>query len=216
MPTQRQIEANRLNALKSTGPRTPEGKARSSMNALKSGLDAESQFVYGEAPEDFAALQQQYLDEFQPATPQERLYVDTLIRNEWLLRRLFRAESQLWEFHLTSKGIDGGYALGEVLDKASPTFMRLQRRVTLCERSYNAPIRKPSRSWSASKPLARQVRNPKNRKAKPRNRLRSSTPPYRTIPSPRRPTHSPLRSLIPRPPSPAPNPSAPRPRHSVS
>ena len=104
MASKRQIEANRLNSQKSTGPRTPEGKARSSMNALKSGLDAESQFVYGEAPEDFAVLQQQYLDEFQPATPQERLYIDTLIRNEWLLRRLFRAESQLWELHLPLKG----------------------------------------------------------------------------------------------------------------
>jgi hypothetical protein len=39
MSTEAQINANRLNAQKSTGPRTPEGKAASSLNALKSGPD---------------------------------------------------------------------------------------------------------------------------------------------------------------------------------
>jgi hypothetical protein len=62
---------------------------------------------------------------------------------------LFRAESQLWEFHLTPKGIDSGYALGEVLDKASPTFMRLQRRVTLCERSYREALAELERLQAA-------------------------------------------------------------------
>ena len=39
MPTEAQINANRPNAQKSTGPKTPEGKAASSLNALKSGID---------------------------------------------------------------------------------------------------------------------------------------------------------------------------------
>ena len=50
MTTQKQIEANRMNSQRSTGPRTEERKRASSMNALKSGLDAESQFVLGESP----------------------------------------------------------------------------------------------------------------------------------------------------------------------
>ena len=45
MASQKQTEANRLNAQKSTGPRSPEGKAASSMNALKSGIDAKSQII---------------------------------------------------------------------------------------------------------------------------------------------------------------------------
>jgi len=51
MASQKQTEANRLNAQKSTGPRGapsgPEGKAASSMNALKSGIDAKSQIILG-------------------------------------------------------------------------------------------------------------------------------------------------------------------------
>src|SRR5438034_1241699 len=42
MATQAQITANRANALKSTGPRSPEGKSASRFNALKHGLDADS------------------------------------------------------------------------------------------------------------------------------------------------------------------------------
>ena len=49
MATQRQIEANRRNAQKCTGPRTPEGKARSSRNALKTGIDAKSAVLPSES-----------------------------------------------------------------------------------------------------------------------------------------------------------------------
>ena len=50
MPTQAQIRANRENAKKSTGPRTPEGKANSSKNALKHGLLAEDAVIPRRGP----------------------------------------------------------------------------------------------------------------------------------------------------------------------
>jgi hypothetical protein len=136
MATQQQIDANRLNAQKSTGPRTPEGKTVSSQNALKSGLDAESQFVWGESREDFAELRREYINRFQPLTPEERFHVDTLIRNEWTLRRLFRAESHLWEYHTIRADRSEGTPLGAALMAADQVFRRLQRRITLVERSY--------------------------------------------------------------------------------
>ncbi len=136
MATLGQIEANRLNAQKSTGPRTPRGKAVSSQNAFKSGLDADSQFCYGERPADFYRLQVEYFARFQPRSPEERFQVDSLIRNEWMLRRLFRAEAHLWEFHTTRASRFDGVPLGEAFHNAHSEFMRLHRRITLFEKSY--------------------------------------------------------------------------------
>ena len=53
MTTEKQLRANRKNAKKSTGPNTPEGKARSSKNALKHGLLARDAVLPGEDPADF-------------------------------------------------------------------------------------------------------------------------------------------------------------------
>jgi hypothetical protein len=154
MPTQRQIEANRLNAQKSTGPRTPEGKAVSSQNALKSGLDADSQFVIGESGDEFAAFQHEYTTRFQPMTPEERFQVDTLIRNEWILRRLFRAEAHLWEYHVIRADRSEGVSLGAALMAADQVFRRLQRRITLAERSYKEAFAELERLQRARTPLA--------------------------------------------------------------
>ena len=136
MASPAQIQANRLNAQKSTGPRTPEGKRASSQNALKSGLDAESQFVLGESREDFAELQGEYRERFAPSTPEERFQVDNLIRNEWLLRRYHRVESHLWEYQISLCDRSTGVQLGEAFARSSTIFMRLQRRVTAAEKAY--------------------------------------------------------------------------------
>jgi hypothetical protein len=154
MPTLRQIEANRLNAQKSTGPRTPQGKAVSSQNALKSGLDAESQFVTGEDRADFAQLQHEYIVRFQPLTPEERFQVDTLLRSEWILRRLFRAEAQLWEYHTIRADRSEGVPLGEALVAGNEVFRRLQRRITLVERSYKEAFTELERLQRARRSLA--------------------------------------------------------------
>jgi hypothetical protein len=140
MATLSQIEANRLNSQKSTGPRTPEGKAVSSQNAFKSGLDADSQFCYGEDRADFYRLQVEYFTRFSPQSPEERFHVDTLIRSEWSLRRLFRAEAHLWEFNTTHASRRDGAPLGEGFNNSSHVFMRLHRRITLFEKSYEASL----------------------------------------------------------------------------
>jgi hypothetical protein len=78
MPSQKQLAANRLNSKKSTGPRSPEGKARASMNALKTGIDARSQTIPGEPISQLEALADEYHDRFHPTTPEQRMLVDTL------------------------------------------------------------------------------------------------------------------------------------------
>jgi hypothetical protein len=62
MTTQKQIKANRKNAQKSTGPRTGEGKASVSKNAVKHGLFAES-VIKGENEADYEAFHDKMLAE---------------------------------------------------------------------------------------------------------------------------------------------------------
>jgi hypothetical protein len=162
MATQHQIQANRLNSQKSTGPRTPEGKAASSQNAFKSGLDADSQFVIGESADEFAALQHEYIARFQPMTPDERFQVDTLIRSEWMLRRFFRAEAHLWEYHVIRADRSEGTPLGEALMAADQVFRRLQRRITLAERSYTDAFAELERLTRARGPLSTDPDGPQS------------------------------------------------------
>src|SRR5213082_2273404 len=100
MPTQAQLNANRLNAQKSTGPTSPEGKAASSLNALKSGIDAWSHFIPGEDPAELEDLTAAYLAHHRPAGPDQLSLVDTLISTEWMQRRLRRIEAQLWNYRV--------------------------------------------------------------------------------------------------------------------
>jgi hypothetical protein len=88
MPTEAQINANRLNAQKSTGPKSREGKAASSLNALKSGIDAWSHIIPGEDPDELEALTAAFLLQYRPTDPTQFSLVDTLISTEWIQRRI--------------------------------------------------------------------------------------------------------------------------------
>src|ERR1700680_1186704 len=96
MPTLSQIETNRRNSQKSTGPRSSEGKARSRSHALKSGVNTRPQVTPGEEAAAPEALAADYHQQFQPATPLECFLVDSLVKADWQLRRLRRVEAQLW------------------------------------------------------------------------------------------------------------------------
>ncbi len=92
----KQHQANRENAKKSTGPRTPTGKHSSSRNALTHGAlaaAAEAVAELGESAEDLAELQAAFLDEFQPATPHAHFLVHEFAACAWKLRRLGRVEA---------------------------------------------------------------------------------------------------------------------------
>jgi len=68
MSTEARINANRLNAQKSTGPKTPKGKAAIAQNALKHGLSANHDVIITETQEDFDLHRQALIAELAPQT----------------------------------------------------------------------------------------------------------------------------------------------------
>ena len=77
MATIKQIEANRRNAQKSTGPTSVTGKAASSMNALKSGIHAKSLLLPSEKLADLEQLIEEYYNHHNPTTPAPSLTISS-------------------------------------------------------------------------------------------------------------------------------------------
>ena len=88
----RKILANRRNSRLSTGPKTPEGKAVSSMNHLKDGLYASTLILANENPEQFRQLQAECLAFYQPTNLSEREKLEQLTAAKWKTFRVERIE----------------------------------------------------------------------------------------------------------------------------
>jgi hypothetical protein len=148
MSSQAQIDANRKNSKKSTGPKSPEGKAACSQNALKSGIYAFSHVIRGEDPAELEALKAGFLQHHQPSDPTQLALVDTLIATEWTQRRLRRIEAELWACQLEdldqnltrAEWIDPGFQhpspLGRCYQNALEAFSRVQRRIESTNRMF--------------------------------------------------------------------------------
>ncbi len=85
--------ANRLNALKSTGPRSEEGKAQSRQNALRHGLTAKQLVLPTEDAAAFEDRRQEWLEAFQPEGPAQKLLLDRAVQASWRLDRCSIAET---------------------------------------------------------------------------------------------------------------------------
>jgi len=99
MTSVKQIEANRRNALRSTGPRTEEGKKRSSRNAVRHGLTAETVLEVLEDPADYKAFELSVTEDFDAQTAVERELVLRLASLLWRLRRAIAVETGLLHMH---------------------------------------------------------------------------------------------------------------------
>src|ERR1017187_4232303 len=136
MSTRLQIEANRRNAKKSTGPTSVAGKAASSMNALKTGIHAKSLVPPSEKLADLELLIDEYYQHHHPTSPEARALIDDLIRCEWTLRRLDAAEAQLWPFdHKDAFNPDDQYPLGQTASRKPQAFGQLQWRINCTRRA---------------------------------------------------------------------------------
>jgi len=95
MATEAQIAANRANAQLSTGPRTPEGKARTSQNSVSSGLFAARDFVRPEEAGEYYQLHETLWKELHPATLMENIQAAEIITAAWRLHRCAGLEEAL-------------------------------------------------------------------------------------------------------------------------
>ncbi len=94
MTTEAQTCANRRNAQKSTGPRTSEGKAAISQNAVKHGLLARHDVISSESQADFDLYRRQLLAELAPVSPMESMLAERIVTLSWRLKRVGRIQNQ--------------------------------------------------------------------------------------------------------------------------
>jgi anti-sigma-K factor RskA len=97
MTSYRQIEANRRNALKSTGPKTEAGKQASRCNAVRHGLTAETVIGTLEDAEDYKAFEAAIAADYDAQSAVERELVLRLASLLWRLRRATTMETGLFE-----------------------------------------------------------------------------------------------------------------------
>ena len=94
MTTNRRQESSRENGKKSQGPKTSEGKARSSQNARRHGLLSRQVVLDNESPEQFRLLFRQYAEQFRPESAAEFGFLEEMVAAYWRMRRAWAIEKQ--------------------------------------------------------------------------------------------------------------------------
>ena len=135
----RQIEANRRNAAKSTGPRSDEGKAAVRLNAVRHGLLSPQMLLPGEDEAALAELAGRLWEGLRPEGAVEELLVGRITAAAWRLRRLLEVEAQIF----VPPSPDGGSAkpdrAGIAFHRTADTFSKLSRyEVTIENGLYRA------------------------------------------------------------------------------
>jgi hypothetical protein len=133
----------------STRTQFAAGPAETRFDPLKQGIHAETQAMFYESPADLAELAAEQHQQYAPADPTERFLADTLIHNEWRLRRMRRVEAVRWEqagqaFLASQTGKDAGHS-GDAFVAGSASFERLQRLVNSCERNFHRALKELQR-----------------------------------------------------------------------
>jgi hypothetical protein len=88
MSTEAQRNANRANAQLSTGPRTEQGKAKSSLNAVKTGLTGRTVLLPTEDAEAYQQHIARYLEQYKPEGDREKELTQFLADTQWRLNRI--------------------------------------------------------------------------------------------------------------------------------
>jgi hypothetical protein len=152
MSSERSVLASRANGAKSRGPVTPEGKRKSSLNAIRHGMLSQVLLIQGESQENFISLFNEIYDEFQPRPGVETTLVENMAVSRWRQTRLFNLESTGITSEIRRRAAMG---LGEQDDLAKRTadavkmltdhssmLEFLSRHETRCARQYDRSLKR--------------------------------------------------------------------------
>ncbi len=140
------VEDNRRNAKLSTGPRTPEGKARVAQNRTTHALTSRGHTILpGEDPEAYERLLALLIEEHAPVAETGAHQVELLAHNQWKLRRAARLEIEAFEDSISPE--TGRFALTDGV-------MRAARYMASIRRSYSLALAELHRLQSAREKAA--------------------------------------------------------------
>jgi hypothetical protein len=135
MTTPKRAEANRRNAQKSTGPKTPEGKDRSRFNALKHGMAAKLPVLPGENAEAYQGRTDTWTADLQPRNDVERDLVERAARASWQLERVELIEIAILTERIRDAPSDDPQAADRLSFDDSEEGERLRRFELSCRRT---------------------------------------------------------------------------------
>ena len=165
---ERKADVARENGAKSHGPVTPEGKARSCLNAVTHGLTAETLVLQNEDPAAFNQLRDQYTAQFNPQTRTETDQVSILTASFWRLQRLWRVETELLTEEMAVSapdladkylGLDEPMRIAlahRMLSDRSGVLALLDRRETHLRRAWEQTRRNLEALKASREPLSRK------------------------------------------------------------
>jgi hypothetical protein len=154
MSSLKQVDANRLNALKSTGPKTSEGKERSRCNAIRHGLTADTVIVGFEDADDYEAFEASVIADYDARSAVERELVLRLASVLWRLRRATGIETSLFESAIKQSG------QLEVFNRATADLLLSRLFLERKEESSNVPSNDPIRKKQISETFVRLTEMP--------------------------------------------------------
>jgi hypothetical protein len=111
-----------------SGPKTPEGKAVSKLNALKHGILSQEVLIEGEDENTLKSLSEALIDELKPLGPIEEVLVDRIISSLWRLRRSINAEKNTMEYVKNDGFVFAG--LDGVFDEKQGDRSRIKNMLT--------------------------------------------------------------------------------------
>ena len=156
MLSERKLAANRLNAQKSTGPRTSAGKERASLNALKTGIFCGGKSVLpGESQSDYDALRDSIFSAIDQDDPIELVLAERMVAARWKIARLSTAERRMHQEQSEDLTRELNAPVCKVFVRHFDDWDKMSRHEQRLENQFFRALRE-LRQWRAQK------RKPKN------------------------------------------------------